>query len=143
MGQLSRLGRLLGEIMNERPAPPEWKGEWYSICSIHREFNAACEMCNTGRWVNDELHELERWLYEHNADLWREWANRPESESRKFLEETFPNLRVGKAARPERRFRCLNCERIVVNGQKCICGSTQMEKLTTATAAPLTELRDD
>jgi hypothetical protein len=39
---------------NIRPDPPVWKGKWYSICSIHKEYRSNCDICNVGRWISDD-----------------------------------------------------------------------------------------
>lgn len=76
--------------------------QWYSICSAHRDYHPDCPNCNVGHWVNDELHELDHWLYEHDQKLWRKWANRettpdqPGHDARHFLESVFPGLRRKK-----------------------------------------------
>jgi len=85
-------------IEDKRPPMPA-NFSWYSICSRHMKFNQECGLCNTGHWVNDELHELSSWLYRENPKLWRKWANRktkegePGHEARHFLEKIFPRLK--------------------------------------------------
>ena len=85
-------------MSEQRPAMPT-NFKWFSICSMHHEYKIDCGMCNAGRWVNDELHEFEHWLYERYPKIWREWANRetqlgqPGHEARTFLERVFPGLR--------------------------------------------------
>lgn len=86
---------------DKRPSMPQ-NFQWYSVCSAHRDYRPECNCCNAGHWVNDEFHELDRWLYEHNPKLWREWANRethegePGHSSRTFLERIFPRLKKSK-----------------------------------------------
>jgi hypothetical protein len=85
--------------MNIRPEPPQyplhtpdWK--WYSFCSAHIEYNPDCGACNAGRWIDEAspYEQLQKFLWKRSPRLWREWANRPESESRALLEKTFPKL---------------------------------------------------
>ena len=75
-----------------RPKKPD-NYTWYSVCSRHREYEISCNACNAGRWISGEEHELEHWLYEQDYKLWYKWANRPESASKKALEEIFPHLK--------------------------------------------------
>jgi hypothetical protein len=91
-------------LVDKRPPMPK-NFSWYSVCSgcsgqkLDGHYNPECPRCNAGRWVNDEFHELDSWLYKHDAKLWQKWANRetnegePGHEARHFLEKIFPNLR--------------------------------------------------
>lgn len=76
--------------MDTRPKPPEFKGQWYSICSMHSKYNEECGNCNCGRWISDSDHEFSQWLWKYSEDIWRKWANRKPDE---FLESIFPNLK--------------------------------------------------
>lgn len=72
-----------------RPTPPQFEGQWYSVCSAHREYNHECSNCNAGRWISDAEQELSHWLWNYSQKIWRKWANRkPDT----FLEKVFPNL---------------------------------------------------
>jgi hypothetical protein len=85
--------------MEDKRPPMPTNFKWYSVCSAHRDYIANCGICNAGHWVNDEYHELEHWLYEHDYKLWYQWANRqthpgePGHLARTFLERVFPGLR--------------------------------------------------
>ena len=35
-----------------------FKETWYSICSMHQEYNDNCNMCNKGSWYNNILHNI-------------------------------------------------------------------------------------
>lgn len=79
-------------MTNLRPDPPNWQGKWYSVCSIHKEYKSNCHICNVGRWISDDETEFSHWLFVRDPQVWKEWANRPDSESRRFIEMTFPNI---------------------------------------------------
>jgi len=59
---------------------------WTSICSIHQIFDENCNMCLKGLWRNKKDADESHKLYEENPERWRELANNPNSESRKFLD---------------------------------------------------------
>ena len=46
------------------------KERWYSICSIHQEYNKDCPMCNSGTWNNVILIWLDSLLYKVSYPLW-------------------------------------------------------------------------
>jgi hypothetical protein len=69
--------------------------DWYSICSKHQNYKADCKLCQTGQWRNRYLRHFGSFIYKNCPKLWRWWANRKNSKSRKFLEKTFPNLNNG------------------------------------------------
>lgn len=52
-----------------------WKKGWYSICSMHRDENDDCQMCQTGRWVNVCGYNVSSFIYGKWPNLWRWWAN--------------------------------------------------------------------
>lgn len=86
--------------MNEDKRPPiPTNFQWFSVCSAHQDYNSGCNCCNAGRWVNEEMFELEHWLFDQNPKLWRKWANRetkpnqPGHAARHFLETIFPGLK--------------------------------------------------
>lgn len=81
-----------GNRMTHRPDPPAFVGEWYSICSMHFQYEESCGNCNAGRWISKQEQELSNWLWKYSKRIWRKWANRNGSESRKFLESVFPKL---------------------------------------------------
>ena len=51
------------------------KQRWYSICSIHGNFNKDCHICNTGMWHNMALIKIESWFHDHIYWLWYFWVN--------------------------------------------------------------------
>jgi hypothetical protein len=67
--------------------------DFYSLCSAHREWNPECKRCAAGMWHNRWVHMAGSFVYAVWPWLWRKWANRKNSPSRKFLEEHFPKLR--------------------------------------------------
>jgi len=104
----------MSEATKDLRPPMPTNFSWCSVCSGHSCQNPEhphiegycpnCGRCNAGRWVNDEFKELDHWLYTHDPDLWRKWANRettpdqPGHAARHFLESIFPNLRRDSAA---------------------------------------------
>jgi hypothetical protein len=76
--------------MDTRPQPPVFKGEWYSICSRHCEYNEDCSLCNKGYWISDSEREFSDWLWKYSKRIWRKWANRKPDER---LEALFPKLK--------------------------------------------------
>ena len=54
---------------------------WMSICSKHRGGGpeSTCGLCRAGYWSNDFGHALSSWLYAADPDLWRYYANLPDS----------------------------------------------------------------
>jgi hypothetical protein len=70
-----------------------WHERWYSICSAHMMTQKdTCNLCATGQWRNTWKHNIGHLVYLYCYPLWLWWVNRPNSPTRKFLEETFPNL---------------------------------------------------
>ena len=69
------------------------KQYFYSICSGHSGDEEDCSRCQKGMWRYVWAIWLSGLLYKISPKLWRIWANRPNSKTRKFLEETFPNLK--------------------------------------------------
>ena len=47
-----------------------YKYEWYSICSVHREYNKDCKICNTGSWVNVWKNYIDNIIYDISPKLW-------------------------------------------------------------------------
>lgn len=70
--------------------------DYYSLCSRHREWDETCVACSHGRWRNHWSRMGGSIVYKLFPWLWRWWVNRPNSASRKFLEETFPGLKREK-----------------------------------------------
>lgn len=54
-----------------------FKYQWYSICSTHYKFDAECQRCMSGHWINCWKHGIGHFIYENDPVLWRWWANRP------------------------------------------------------------------
>jgi hypothetical protein len=48
-----------------------FKKEWYSICSIHKEYNNKCSNCKTGRWINIYSHIVSSLVYDISPSLWK------------------------------------------------------------------------
>ena len=57
---------------------------WYSICSRHCDYETYCGTCNVGQWVNCFAASLERITFQVSPWLWRKWANRTSSPSKKL-----------------------------------------------------------
>ena len=53
-----------------------WEERWYSFCSIHREYDETCNICNLGSWVNTWKHNVSSIIYDMFPGLWRWWINR-------------------------------------------------------------------
>jgi hypothetical protein len=70
-----------------------FRQQWFSLCSTHYNGKIGCNRCHAGQWLNTTGHFFGHWIYKLFPRLWRWWANRPNSSSRKFLEKHFPNLR--------------------------------------------------
>lgn len=71
-----------------------FKEEFYSICSAHMHSEGIdCKLCETGSWHNVYMLKASQLVYKISPSLWRWWANRPNSKSRKQLKEWFPNLK--------------------------------------------------
>ena len=47
-----------------------WKKEWYSICSLHMEYQENCPLCNKGQWINVTRHWFNKLLYKYCYSLW-------------------------------------------------------------------------
>lgn len=47
-----------------------WKKRWYSICSMHREYDKDCNMCNAGTWNNVWGLAIMGKIYDINPVLW-------------------------------------------------------------------------
>jgi|AntAceMinimDraft_16_1070373.scaffolds.fasta_scaffold16553_3 hypothetical protein len=52
-----------------------WKKRWYSICSIHYEYNKECPMCNAGTWSNVWGTAISSFFCDHLYKLWFWWVN--------------------------------------------------------------------
>lgn len=73
-----------------------FRQEWYSICSKHSQHKESCHMCQAGQWINVWKHHIGAAFFRVSPTLWRLWANRPWSPTRRFLEATFPGLRKSR-----------------------------------------------
>lgn len=67
--------------------------QWFSICSNHRIYQQDCPRCNAGQWKNVLVSKISNICYKYYPRLWRRWVNRKGSNTRKFLESTFPRLK--------------------------------------------------
>ena len=67
--------------------------DWYSICSRHRTYDESCNCCTAGQWKSRRALWWSGLFYRLCPWGWRLWVNRKNSPDRKFLEDTFPNLR--------------------------------------------------
>lgn len=67
--------------------------KFYSICSAHQETDPDCPTCKVGQWEDTRKVWLSNMVFKIWPWLWCKWANRKNSPDRKFLEETFPNLK--------------------------------------------------
>lgn len=70
-----------------------FRQDWYSICSKHQSYAENCYLCEVGQWRNRWGRKFGNLVYQISPRLWRWWANRKSSKSRKFFEKTFPNLK--------------------------------------------------
>ena len=70
-----------------------WRSEWYSICSMHYEYNKDCRACNAGSWENVILTKISSFVFDHFPNLWIIWANRKYfNKHKKLIKSWFPNL---------------------------------------------------
>ena len=51
------------------------KQKWYSICSMHGDFNKDCHICNTGMWHNVWKIKIGGWFHDHTYGIWLWWVN--------------------------------------------------------------------
>lgn len=74
-----------------------WLWEWYSLCNRHwpgiRAPDPTCPQCRMGSWVFLPANVVSKVVYRIAPNFWRWWVNRPNSRTRKKIEEMFPNLR--------------------------------------------------
>lgn len=59
-----------------RPPRPGVLRAWYSLCSMHREYEPNCRLCNAGHWAFEPGARLGRLTFKLAPNLWRKWANR-------------------------------------------------------------------
>jgi len=52
-----------------------WKKKWYSICSMHYEYNKDCNMCRTGVWKNVWSSNISEWIFDNFPNFWRWYVN--------------------------------------------------------------------
>ena len=73
------------------------KEEWYSICSMHHEYDENCDMCNCGKWINVEEQKREHDLFETDPAEWKKIHGHDKLEFFDFKTgvklDPFPNLR--------------------------------------------------
>lgn len=69
--------------------------KWYSICSIHgfKGTQIECGMCQKGVWTNTWRLKISGFIHKVFPKFWMWYVNRPNSKSRKRIEEWFPNLK--------------------------------------------------
>ncbi len=80
--------------MSIRPGgPPD--SDWYSICSMHGEYQESCGLCNAGHWVSRVEQTRSHRLWMFSPWLWRQIANMRDNPSADHLEELFPKLKGG------------------------------------------------
>jgi hypothetical protein len=48
---------------------------WYSICSMHWEYDKTCPRCRVGRWIDDEEMAADQALYKSDYSEWHRRAN--------------------------------------------------------------------
>lgn len=48
-----------------------YKYTWFSICSVHYEYDKNCKMCNAGSWVNNWANYIDSIIYNMSPKLWR------------------------------------------------------------------------
>lgn len=65
--------------------------DWYSVCSIHREYREGCRLCVVGSWRYRLVQKADSLLYSVSPRLWRLWANRPAG--RRRLESLMRRIR--------------------------------------------------
>lgn len=53
-----------------------FKQTWYSICSMHGEFNKDCIRCNIGSWKNNILLWISTLIFMKFFRLWRWHVNK-------------------------------------------------------------------
>lgn len=52
-----------------------WKKRWFSICSIHMEYNEDCPRCNKGSWVNLHSLSISHFFHKYFYKLWFYYQN--------------------------------------------------------------------
>lgn len=70
-----------------------FKEQWFSICSSHLNPDKNCPRCHAGHWHNVYQSKFSNFVYKWCPRLWRWFANRPNSSTRRRLEKFFPNLK--------------------------------------------------
>jgi len=53
-----------------------WKKEWFSICSIHHEFDADCHMCKVGSWNNIISYKIGGIIFKIMPNIWKYFKNK-------------------------------------------------------------------
>ena len=73
-----------------------FKQRWYSVCSAHRISEESCLRCRTGQWRSEFALSVSRWVHKRFPNFWMKWVNRRYfNKTKRFLENTFPNLKIG------------------------------------------------
>lgn len=49
---------------------------WFSICSVHQEYNKNCNLCNKGTWVPVWRYKISSLVYDIAPGLWRFFVNK-------------------------------------------------------------------
>ena len=88
-GPASSIGVYRGKTIGVWPL----RSRWYSVCSKHFEYREGCELCAAGHYLNSVRIRFGHFFHNHFYRLWHWWVNRPNSKSRRFLEEVFPGLK--------------------------------------------------
>lgn len=72
--------RVINKVYWTKVEDPMWL--WFSLCSIHSEFDVACLTCKTGHWVHRDEQEADQLLYRNNYDEWFDKVNSHEERER-------------------------------------------------------------
>ena len=72
--------------------------KWFSICSIHREYNESCNLCSIGSWVFMPVYYVEHIVYKYVPFVWRYFANTPRAQ--KNFKNKFTDRKTGKKVDP-------------------------------------------
>ena len=49
---------------------------WFSICSRHREYDEACDLCKIGEWENALKYKFSSFIYDNFPSIWRWYMNK-------------------------------------------------------------------
>ncbi len=57
-----------------------WKKmRWFSFCSMHRDYEKTCKLCNTGSWINVWKLRLSNILHTIFPRLWIWYINKDDN----------------------------------------------------------------